>query len=816
MTEKPVAAQPRAFLTGRLICNTLYDMSVIWRKVWRDLAHNKARTILVVLSIAAGVFALGLVLGTSGLVDASLAREDKISRPAHLIFRGERLGHETVEAALREPGVADAEIEMVAIVRWRLSEEAEWRHGVLVAREDYSAQRVGLVELMEGGWPSGNTLGVELQTARSFGIPLGALIIVESGAGEMVSIDGVVRKAYVPPPTPDKPAVFYATPETLTRLTGVRDASKLHVRLSSAGMDAENVRRQVKDRLGRMGLTVTGFTSVGIEDGIPVDYTGDLLDAMFLILGVLGVVLLGLSGFLIVNTMNAILVQQTWQIGVIKVLGATFWRVVRVYLSMVLAYGLLALVLAVPLGILGANALAGLLLDMLSIVAPTAFQISPLAVAVQVVMAMAVSLLAATLPVIAGVRISPHRAIGTYGLGGKFGRGPLDRLMGRVRFLPRPMALSLRNVFRRKVRVALTLSAFILAGVLFIAVVSARSSFRYSVELLLEGFAYDVMVLSPRHYRADRLTEVTVGMPGVASVEVWEQAYVNLSLATGEHDILVYGIPPGSEAFRLPIFAGRELLSGDGHAIVLDNRLAVREGIAVGDQVTLTIAGQESIWTVVGLLSLSAAAGPEMTNFVPFDALTGEVGRAGWGNMAIVISEAHDAPARERLIADLGDAYAARHIEARNLNSADDLRQTLNMAFDTLAYLLGAMAFLAAAVGCMGLVGTLSINVVERMREVGVMRATGATSLDVFAVFLGEGVSLGMLSWVLAVPLSYPCARAFGNALGSTFGAPLDFDYSLPSVFIWLVLVTVLSALASVGPTWRATRVSVREALVYE
>jgi putative ABC transport system permease protein len=791
-------------------------VGVVWCKVWRDLAHNRARTILVVLSIAAGVFALGLVLGAGSLVDAGLVREDVVSRPAHLIFRGEQLDRETVEAALREPGVADAEFEMVAIVRWRLPAEAEWRHGVLVAREDYGAQRVNLLELMEGDWPSGNTLGVELQTSRSFDIPLGTSIVVESGAGEMVSIDGVLRKAYVPPPTPDKPAVFYTTPETLTRLTGVRDASKLHVRLSPDGMDADDVRRQVEDRLGRMGLTVTGFTSVGVEDGIPADYTGDVLDAMFLVLGVLGVVLLGLSGFLIVNTMNAILVQQTWQIGVMKVLGATFWRVVRVYLSMALAYGLLALVLAIPLGILGANALAGFLSGMLSIVMPAALQISPLAVAVQVVMAMAVSLLAAALPVIAGVRISPHQAIGTYGLGGRFGRGPLDRLMGWIRFLPRPMALSLRNVFRRKVRVMLTLSTFTLVGVLFIAVVSVRSSFRHSVELMLEGFAYDVMVLSPRHYRADRLTEATAGVPGVASVEVWEQAYVNLSLVTGEHDILVYGIPPGSEALRLSILAGRALLPGDGHAIVLDNRLAVREGIGVGDEVTLTIAGQESTWAVVGLLSLTAAAGPEMTNFVPFGALTGEAGRAGWGNMAIVISEGHDASAREQLIADLSDAYAAQHIEARSLNSADDLRQTLNMAFDTLAYLLGAMAFLAAAVGSMGLVGTLSINVVERMREVGVMRAIGAVSSDVFAVFLAEGVFLGVLSWLLAVPLSYPCARVFGNALGSTFGAPLDFAYSLPSVFVWLVLVAVLSALSSVWPAFRATRVSVREALAYE
>jgi putative ABC transport system permease protein len=134
-----------------------------------------------------------------------------------------------------------------------------------------------------------------------------------------------------------------------------------------------------------------------------------------------------------------------------------------------------------------------------------------------------------------------------------------------------------------------------------------------------------------------------------------------------------------------------------------------------------------------------------------------------------------------------------------------------------LAYLLWAMAFLAAVVGSMGLVGTLSINVAEWMREVGVMRAIGAVSSDVFGVFVGEGVFLGFLSWLLAVPLRYPGARAFSDAIGLAFSdVRLNFQYSFSSVVVWLVLVMALSALASVWPAWRATRVSVREALAYE
>jgi putative ABC transport system permease protein len=133
------------------------------------------------------------------------------------------------------------------------------------------------------------------------------------------------------------------------------------------------------------------------------------------------------------------------------------------------------------------------------------------------------------------------------------------------------------------------------------------------------------------------------------------------------------------------------------------------------------------------------------------------------------------------------------------------------------SYLLLTMALLVAVVGGMGLAGTLSISVIERMREIGIMRATGALTSAIFGIFVGEGISLGVLSWLLVVPLSYPGARLFSAALGlALFQTELEFRYSVPSVVAWLVLVVVLSALSSLWPAWRAARVSVREALAYE
>jgi putative ABC transport system permease protein len=304
-------------------------VGVIRRKVRRDLAQNKARTALVVLSIAVGVLALGLAFGTHGVMRVYLAQENEFSQTANITFKGDRLSQQAVEAVLREPGVAGAELETVATIRWRLPEETAWRRGIVIARPDYGAQQVSLVELLEGSWPGESvnpclggdlTLAVERQTSRHFGVPLDASIVVETGRGERACIGGIVRKPYVSPPQYGAPGTFYATPEMIARLTRVQDPNKLYVRSTPGAEGVDVVQERVKDRLERMGLAVSGsvFTTESAE--FDVDLLADQLDALFLIMEVLGTGSLGVSFFLIANTMNAIIVQQVWQIGVIKAL----------------------------------------------------------------------------------------------------------------------------------------------------------------------------------------------------------------------------------------------------------------------------------------------------------------------------------------------------------------------------------------------------------------------------------------------------------------------------------------------------------------
>jgi putative ABC transport system permease protein len=788
-------------------------MSIIWRKLWRDLWRSKLRTSLIVISTAMGVFSLGFVYGAGDVLDTRLTQSHRASVPAHVTLYTGRFGEEVVEIVQEQAGVADAEGEATTRIRWKLPGESEWRDANVIARSDFETQRMGLIDLLEGAWPSERRLAAEGMTLRQFGIPLGGEVIVEFGRGERrLVVTGVVRHPQAAPPPLGEP-VFLATMDTIAWLAGEPVGfNRLNLRLDAFDEErAGEVAELVQDRLERMGIGV-GFYAVSDPEVHPIQET---LDALQQILAVLGVLSLGLAGFLIVNMMNAIVAQEVWQIGVMKVVGATRARIMRIYLAMALVYGSLSLILAVPLAAVAAYLVTGLLLDLVN-VPRGSLGFTPTALVIQLAIGLIMPIVAALVPVLSAARITPHRAISSYGLGAGFGRHWLDRLIGRIRRLPRPLALSLRNTFRRKARIALTMTTLVLGGVMFMVVVSVSASMNNTLELLIDELGFDVIAGFGRAHRVQRLVSVAESVPGVSHAEVWNQVPAQISLPGGDKfDGFIWGVPADSEMFKPRVISGRALLPGDGRAILLNSKIADDEGFQVGDVITVTVLEREATWTVVGLaLNVN---NQQRESFVPFDALARTLGSVGRGGLVMLEAEDDTVATQERLVHDLRAAYTEQRMEPTYFESAAQARERNQVQFNVITYLMMAMAILAAAVGSIGLMSVMSVNVVERRREIGVMRAIGARSETILGIFVTEGVLVGVLSWLLAVPLSYPVARLFNDMVSRTiFRVPLDFYYAVNGAVGWLAIAVVLSAVASLWPALKAAQVSVREVLAYE
>jgi putative ABC transport system permease protein len=794
-----------------------FKMDVIWKKVWRDLWNNKLRTALIILSTTVGLVGVGIVFGLSGMMQSEMTASHFRSNPPHMfLYTGDdRLDQDFVEAVQRDRDTAAAEGQATLSFRWKLDGETEWRDGLVIARNDYDKQSLFRIRLLEGRWPGRHALAVERLSQSYFNLPVGTTIIAEiEDRTYHLPIKSVAHHSYTPPPQIEGTGTFVVNMQTMAWLSDQDEIgfNNLYVALDTYTPEAalETV-KDVKNRIENDGKEVPHW------ELFPPDrhWAQDIVSAVLLILGVLGGLSLALSGFLVINVTNAIIVQQVWQIGVMKVVGATSGQVVRVYMVAAAVYGLLSLAIAVPLSAIVAYYMAIWLLDIFNVILDQ-FQFAPSAVMVQVAAGLTVPVVSALVPALAGARITPHQAINSQGLAGNFGRGWLDRLLARIQQLPRPLALSLRNTFRRKVRIALTMLALTMGGIVFIMVTSVSSSFNNTLQMMISDFGLDAVAQFKRPYRVTKLVETAESVPGINHAEVWARDSGQLTLANDEKfGVGLWGIPADSQMFSPRLVKGRALIPGDQQAILLNSKIAAQRGFDVGDEIELTINGKKNTWTVVGLVLSNRNNFTD--NFVSFDALARTTASVNRGSH-LVTRFAPDTPkSPTQLIEAVRAALLNRNFELNRVQSAQEVQLNDTEGLSIIMILLKSMVVLVVIVGSAGLMSTMSINVVERGREIGVIRAIGATSPSIVGIFVFEGMLIGLLSWLLALPFSYPGARFFSNIVGvELLELPLDFTYSLRGAGLWLVIVVTVSALASLWPALRAARISVRETLAYE
>ena len=109
------------------------------------------------------------------------------------------------------------------------------------------------------------------------------------------------------------------------------------------------------------------------------------------------------------------------------------------------------------------------------------------------------------------------------------------------------------------------------------------------------------------------------------------------------------------------------------------------------------------------------------------------------------------------------------------------------------------------------------MNVMERTREIGVMRAIGANNAILMRMVIVEGMLIGLISWGLASLLAFPISKLLSDTISlAMFGLESSFGVTPLGFIIWLAAAVVLSVLASVIPANHATRLTIREVLAHE
>ncbi len=776
-------------------------MSVRARKVARDLLGNKARTALVVVAIAIGLVGLSTTLRARAIFSANLEDELSAANPASATVIVEDASVEDVAAVAAHPDLVAAE--GVRRAFGRIEIDGELRPLRITVVDDLAGPRINRLRPEAGEWPPPDgMLVIERSSLDATGLALGDIAVLEDPTGaihELPVAATIYDATVVSGRLVDQITFAYLSMATWESLGLPPGFNEIVIDVDSTD----------RDRIAEVAAEAASGRGVLVPE--PGKHVLDsTIASLLLILGSLGLLSLLLSGFLVFNTVAATMARQVPQIGVMKAIGASRRELLAMYLATIAVYGGLALLVAVPLGWLGARVLTTQLGSLLNI-GIFGFGAPAWVWALELGAGLVMPLVAALGPILAGTRATVAEAIRGGEGAAAFGASRVDRALTRLRGLPGSVSYAARNVFRRKLRLALTVVALSLAGAILVTVVSLRSSLLATIDGIAAYWQQDVTVDLQQPMPFEQLAPL---LPREA--EGWlvlPSSVVQPGGGTAGEETVVFGVPPGSRFVDPTLLDGRWLEPGDADAVVVNVDVAANEpGLDVGDPLVLRMRGTDVALRVVGEATTQLVAPgvprPEIPiAYVPYDTLAAAMGAPGAANRLAV---AGDAAEVEATLRDTG--IAVRSVETR-----ERLRAQVERLTTPILLLLAAMAVVFALVGGIGLLGTMSLNALERTAEFGVVRAVGATGRTVLTIVLVEGVAVALLAFIVGSLAAIPLGWVMAQAVGISFiKVPLAFRFALAGLVLWLAMAVVLAVVASWLPARNASRISVKDAIAYE
>ncbi|MCC7164548.1 MAG: ABC transporter permease [Anaerolineae bacterium] len=783
------------------------------RKAFRDITKRRVRSLLTLLGILIGVGGVVAIVSTGqSLAQAQQATYADASQAdiTYWVWNAPA----SLPRALDEIDnvrVSELRADFFTRCHWDAGARDVYLHGVT----DFDDMQVDRVFLRAGRFPLTDGEAVIEESARSV-IPLafGDTLACRGSSGQpdrTFTIVGAIQTPNYPSASLLDYATLYAPSNDVIRLMGATGANGLRVKVDDIAL-ANDTAREISRLLDRRQIQRDAPV---VRD--PANYLGKReLDALLAVLAIFSVVGLITSGFLVANTLAAIVTEQVSEIGILKALGGTRGQVLMVYLLSALVYGVVGTALGLVVGAFASWRLMlyiGALLNLTVV-----FQVSPLGIALGVFVGIGVALLAGMIPALVATRIPVKRALESYGITPTYGRGQLDRAVQRLVSLPPLAAMSVRNLARRPSRALVTMLVIGVAVATSLAAQAVSATVDTAIDDLFQTYRADAWVWFGE-YVGDNMRAALTSVDGVERVEVWslQNAWVSKDAddETESARARIWGLPADTELYIPKLIEGRWYGAGSSDGAVISTDLVESLGVRLGDPIQVDTAGERRTFRVVGItIDNSVFLGSEVAGkvFIPETVVAKMQRREGWATFFAASFTRHDVEGVRAQLDEITQTFKRYQIGSdsavREVEGAKEQTRILTIA-------LGAMSVLVGLIGALGVVNTITLNVLERRREIGVLRSIGASDINVMQAFLTEGLAFGVGGWVIGVLLGFPLGLVLVSVMEAVL-FHLDYIFTPQMALISLGFALLITGGASLIPALAAARMKVKEVLRYE
>jgi putative ABC transport system permease protein len=806
-------------------------MTAVHTKILRDVWRERARSVAVSLAIAVGIAGFTSVLSAYAILTRELRNGFLATNPPSATLHTNFIDSDTI-AAVRASGLVAAAEPRRVLTGHIKTGPMEWRTLSLFVVQDFRHISIAKMQPEQGAWPPAPG---EMLIERS------ALVVAHAKVGDVATVNladhpdqhlrvsGTVHDVGLAQARMENTVYGYIGVGGLEQMGEDPRFDTLSIIVNGDRFDEQHI-RSVADNIKAL-LERRGHPVQRIDIPPPGKHPhADLMGVLLLAMSAFGFALLLLSGILVVNLLAALMAAHVREIGVMKALGASRWQISSIYFSEVALFGLAALIISLPVGLLAGRVLCRYLATFLNF-DMTSFAV-PLWVYLLVLLsAVGVPLAAATYPVLRGSAITVREAISDFGTGANtFGSTASDTLIARFSGRFRLLLMVVRNTLRRRRRFLLTVSTLLLSGLAFMSALNFRASLIETLDRSFASKPYDLGVSLEGMVPISKLESATRGVQGITHAEAWtvnESSFAaqksgSRPIAAGEHApsegrsdgrFTVIGLPPETSLVRPEVLSGRALSLQDTDAIVVNTSLVLRRpGLSVGDNIVLQIGSTVGKWHVVGIVREPFAPA---TAYVSRDRLNEFRAQVGLANSLRIAVETSNHSTLNSVRAKMDQTLVVIGARAAGSATKADARYGFDQHMLMIYVFLLTTSGLIAIIGGLGLMTSTTLNVIERQREIGVLRAIGATTRIVSLTVIAESVLTALVSWIAATVLAWPVSKMLGDWIIFTmFQTSLDFRFDPSGPLVWLVLSVAIAVVASVIPAIRISHVTIRQALV--
>jgi len=626
-----------------------------------------------------------------------------------------------------------------------------------------------------------------------------------------VPVSGIAFDPAQAPGTQDHLIYAYVNKTTYSAITGEAANQRLIIRFRNvtSKQDVQTAANNLVNYFKSSGISVE---SVKIPKFMEHPHQWQLNTLLFME-GSIGFLAFFLGAVLVSQLMAAILARQIRQIGILKAIGASQYQVFLIYMTMVLALGVISGAIAIPLAVKLGYGYAYFVADVLN------FEILTVSLphAMYVYLAIASLLLPMLLSlpaILKGTRISVREALGDYGIQQDAGvKG--YRILKKIP-LPRSIILAFENTSRRKKRLMVTISAMALGVAIFNTGFNVQQSLKDLLSDVNDSMKHDVQVVLINQIPKEEALKYFSTIDNISRIETWNGgrgAMQNMIVST-DAGVGIIALPYNSDLIAFRSIKGRWLSGPTEPEIVMNQEAAELYGHPViGSYHTLSVRGKQWKAKLVGIVE--ELEKPKI--YIDKEQYDAFANPNHYINSLMFVAKDKS---YDKVLALKNEIEQV--IEPTNLQVLYVMMQQerVKIIYDHLKIVFVTIVFFALlvlVVSGIGMASAMGINIMERTREIGVLRAIGATPRIIFNLFIAEGMIVSVASILLGLlvswPLSIVASKFFGDLM---LDVALHYSFSVSGLWITVVVAVVFGWIASRIPAQRAIAVSTREALVYE